>query len=175
MSYQYHSVYLLYWCFSLIIIVRIDHWELCERSETCAKSLLCEMTGYGFFIYWGTEGGEWEWWVGEEQRFFKAFCIDHKVCFLFWFTIINYILNIRKIPSAFCFDSKYLKAKCFWLQIKLKHFYSKRSPRRSSSKSPFVNASQQSNIRKVLTEEWVHCQLKLIINPFHCTCISLYK
>nr|XP_058955276.1 nucleoporin 88-like [Pocillopora verrucosa] len=38
-------------------------------------------------------------------------------------------------------------------QIKLKHFYSKRSPRRSSSKSPFVNASQQSNIRKVLTEE----------------------
>ena len=53
------------------------------------------MTGYGFFIYWGTEGGggegrgvegrggEWEWWVGEEQRFFKAFCIDHKVCFLF--------------------------------------------------------------------------------------------
>lgn len=155
---------------------------MCERSETCAKSLLCEMTGYGFFIYWGTEGGEgrggeweWEWWVGEEQRFFKAFCIDHKVCFLFWFTIINYILNIRKIPSAFCFDSKYLKAKCFWLQIKLKHFYSKRSPRRSSSKSPFVNASQQSNIRKVLTEEWVHCQLKLIINPFHCTCISLYK
>ena len=28
-------------------------------------------------------GGEWEWWVGEEQRFFKAFCIDHKFCFLF--------------------------------------------------------------------------------------------
>ena len=31
---------------------------MCERSETCAKSILCEMTGYGFFIYWGTEGGE---------------------------------------------------------------------------------------------------------------------
>ena len=25
---------------------------------TCAKSLLCEMTGYRFFIYWGTEGLE---------------------------------------------------------------------------------------------------------------------
>ena len=151
----------------------------CANGSKLVLKVFCAKWPVTVSLFIGVQregrGGEWEWWVGEEQRFFKAFCIDHKVCFLFWFTIINYILNIRKIPSAFCFDSKYLKAKCFWLQIKLKHFYSKRSPRRSSSKSPFVNASQQSNIRKVLTEEWVHCQLKLIINPFHCTCISLYK
>ena len=36
MSYQYQLVYLLY-CFLLIIIVRNDHLELCERSKTCAK------------------------------------------------------------------------------------------------------------------------------------------
>ena len=166
--------------FSPLDLIESDMWRWNVLSVSLSIPFILMFLTYNYCAKWSprivrTEGRGGEWWVGEEQRFFKAFCIDHKVCFLFWFTIINYILNIRKIPSAFCFDSKYLKAKCFWLQIKLKHFYSKRSPRRSSSKSPFVNASQQSNIRKVLTEEWVHCQLKLIINPFHCTCISLYK
>ena len=61
MSYQYQLVYLLYWYFSLIIIVRNDHLELCERSETCAKRLVrkvfcakCPVTVENSFSWWNS-------------------------------------------------------------------------------------------------------------------------
>ena len=45
-SYQYQSVYLLYWYFSLKIIVWNDYLELCGQSKTCAKSLLFKISSY---------------------------------------------------------------------------------------------------------------------------------